>query len=149
MQGRVFTHKMVIGLAWMIEGSLVLGLSPACKKKESPDEVIVAASQSSRDNATQASMRAIARAEESFHAAHGRYASLAELVDAGFLPNDPSESRMSKFFIEASESSFACYSVPTEYPASGRMSYFIDQTGKLRGSDRRGGRASAADPIIE
>jgi hypothetical protein len=29
------------------------------------------------------------------------------------------------------------------------MSYFIDQTGKLRGSDRRGGRASAADPIIE
>lgn len=122
---------------------------PACKKQERPDEAVVAASQSSRDNATRASMLTIARVQSSFHAAHGRYASLEELVDAGFLPNDPSEARMSQFSIEASENSFACYSVPTDYPASGRMSYFIDQTGKLRGSDRRGGRASAADPVIE
>lgn len=142
-------RKKVICIGQIVGVALVLGATPACKKQESPDEVVVAASQSSRDNATQASMRTIARVEASFHAAHGRYASLAELVDAGFLPNDPSEARMSQFFIEASENTFACYSVPTDYPASGRMSYFIDQTGKLRGSDRRGGRASVSDPVIE
>ncbi|MFQ3639260.1 MAG: hypothetical protein SNJ62_04530 [Chloracidobacterium sp.] len=132
--------KVLIGLL------IGLASSPACKKQERPDEVVVAASQSSRDNATRASMLTIARVQSSFHAAHGRYGSLAELVDGGFLPNDPSEARMSQFFIEASENAFGCYSTPTDYPASGRMSYFIDQTGKLRGSDRRGGRASATDP---
>ncbi len=142
-------RKVVVGLCQVVSVALVLGMSPACKKQESPDEVVVAASQSSRDNATRASMLTIARVEASFYAAHGRYASLAELVDAGFLPTDPSEARMSQFFIEASENAFACYSVPSDYPASGRMSYFIDQTGKLRGSDRRGGRASASDPVIE
>ncbi len=130
-------------LAWILVGDL------ACRKEERPDEAVVAASQSSRDNATRASMLTIARVQSAFHAAHGRYATLAELVDAGFLPNDPSEARMAQFFIEASEDTFACYSVPTDYPASGRMSYFIDQTGKLRGSDRRGGRASATDPVLE
>ncbi|OYT68287.1 MAG: hypothetical protein CFK52_15400, partial [Chloracidobacterium sp. CP2_5A] len=77
--------------------ALALAASAACKKQDQPDEAIVAASQSSRDNATRASMLAIARLEASFHAANGRYGSLAELVDAGFLPNDPSEARMSQF----------------------------------------------------
>ncbi len=136
-------------VAHLVSLALALAASVACKQQDRPDEAIVAASQSSQDNATRASMLTIARLESSFHAANGRYGSLAELVDAGFLPNDPSEARMSQFFIEASENAFVCYSVPSNYPVSGRISYFIDQTGKLRGSDRRGGRASAADPVIE
>ncbi|HEY0545549.1 MAG TPA: hypothetical protein VGC91_09255 [Pyrinomonadaceae bacterium] len=44
---------------------------------------------------------------------------------------------------------FTVSAVPQTYGVSGRRSFYIDQTGALRGDDKEGGPADAADPTIE
>jgi hypothetical protein len=38
---------------------------------------------------------------------------------------------------------------PAEYPTSGRRSFFLDDSGTLRGGDKQGAVAAASDPRIE
>jgi hypothetical protein len=132
-------------------GLLILagGVSPGCKENEKPDKVVVAASQKARDGATEASMRSLARAEESHRAMTGKFGSLADMVESGGLSVNPSSEKTSQFSCEGVENEFSCYSTPSDYPRTGTFSYYIDQTGALHGADKGGGRASAADPVIE
>lgn len=133
---------------------LVVFLAPGffgagCKKQERPDEVVVAASQKARDGGTEASMRALARAEVAYQASHGKYGTVPEMVESGELTFNPSSDKTSQFSCEGTETEFSCYGVPSDYPRTGRFSYFIDQTGILRGGDKNGGKAFSADPPIE
>lgn len=45
-------------------------------------------------------------------------------------------------------SRFQISATPADYGVTGRISYFIDQTGVLRGGDKNGQRAGASDPPI-
>lgn len=45
--------------------------------------------------------------------------------------------------------SFYVTAVPKQYPITGRRSFYIDQSGIIRGADRNGQPATAADPPIE
>jgi hypothetical protein len=47
------------------------------------------------------------------------------------------------------EAGFELAAVPSEYGQTGRRSFFLDQAGKLRGGDKQGAVATAADPVIE
>lgn len=133
-----------------LTGIVVLGvLAGGCKKEQKPDEVIVAASQKSRDGGTEASMRALARAEQAYQTSHNKYGTIPEMVESGELAVNPSSDKTSQFTCEGSETEFSCYSIPSDYPRTGRFSYFIDQTGVLRGGDKNGGKAFSADAAIE
>lgn len=48
-----------------------------------------------------------------------------------------------------SPAAFSISAVPQTYGVSGRRSFYIDQTGALRGADKEGGPADATDPMIE
>jgi hypothetical protein len=50
---------------------------------------------------------------------------------------------------EGGEPGFELAAVPSEYGRTGRRSFFLDHTGKLRGGDKQGAVATAADPPIE
>jgi hypothetical protein len=47
------------------------------------------------------------------------------------------------------EAQFELTATPTEYGKSGKRSFFINATGKLRGADKTGAPATAADPLID
>jgi hypothetical protein len=47
------------------------------------------------------------------------------------------------------ESRFELAAAPTQYGTSGRRSFFLDSSGKMRGADKQGAPATAADPLIE
>src|SRR5579864_5848067 len=47
------------------------------------------------------------------------------------------------------EAQFELTATPTEYGKSGKRSFFMNATGKLRGADRTGAPATAADPLID
>jgi hypothetical protein len=50
---------------------------------------------------------------------------------------------------DGKDTQFELVATPEEYNKSGRRSFFINSTGKLRGGDKLGAKATAADPIIE
>ena len=47
------------------------------------------------------------------------------------------------------ETQFELVATPTEYGKSGKRSFFMNATGKLRGADKMGAPATAADPLID
>jgi hypothetical protein len=50
---------------------------------------------------------------------------------------------------DGKESRYELSATPTQYGTSGRRSFFLDSTGKMRGADKQGAGATAADPVIE
>ena len=116
--------------------------------KNSPEEVIPRANTFARDGAVKTQMRTIYRAEESFRSKKGRYGTIPDLVESGDLNGDPDNERLFKYSISASEERFECIGQPMIYKTTGLLSFYIDQTGQLRGADHNGGRASADDPVI-
>lgn len=116
--------------------------------ESSPEKVIPKANTSARDGAARVQMRTIYRAEEAFKGKKGRYGTIAELVEMGDLNTDPKDDKLFKYSITASEDRFECIGTPMIYGTTGARSYFIDNTGRLRGADHSGGPASASDPEI-
>jgi hypothetical protein len=54
-----------------------------------------------------------------------------------------------KIEISVSSNRFEAVAIPVEYGATGRLSYFIDESGLLRGGDHGGGAATIADKPVE
>lgn len=87
----------------------------------------------------------------------GGYGSLAQLAEANFI--DAPLAIGAKYgyvyqvsVIHASGSTPAAYSIsarPAGYRKSGVKSFYLDQTGVLRGADKSGGDATVSDPIID
>jgi hypothetical protein len=50
---------------------------------------------------------------------------------------------------EGKESRYELGATPNQYNTTGRRSFFLDSTGKLRAADKHGAPATAADPVVE
>jgi hypothetical protein len=112
-----------------------------------PDTAYVQASQGSDEKLAINQLRNIHRAQQLYHGEKGHYATMAELVDQGtIISRDPSHHY--RFTITATENSYECVSVPQAYGTDGRYSYFIDDSGVVRGADHKGSPATATDPAV-
>jgi hypothetical protein len=129
--------------------ALTLVWGGGCREEEKPDKVVVAANVAARDGATKATMRAIYRAEMAYRISHNRFGGIDELVASGELAQNPNDGRTSSFTVTASEERFECQSAPASYRTTGGMSFFIDETGVLRGEDNGGRPASANSPSAD
>jgi hypothetical protein len=76
------------------------------------------------------------------------YGSLEELTTAELLSKEALNSQNYKFEIMITADGYAITAVPVEYGKSGKLSYFMDQTGIIRGGDHAGNPASASDPPL-
>ena len=96
------------------------------------------------------SLRTVYSAEASFQvtAGNGRYGTLDELIAAGFISKEAIEKYGYRIDVTPSGKKFEATAVPLEYGVTGTLSYFIDETGNLRGGDHGGGPASVADQPI-
>jgi hypothetical protein len=77
----------------------------------------------------------------------GSYATLEQLIAAEMISKEMIENSGYRFDITVSGDNFEVSAVPIEYGKGGKMSYFIDQTGILRGADRNGAAATSSDPV--
>lgn len=77
-----------------------------------------------------------------------RFGSFEELVAAELVGADAFKSEHYKFAMTLTPEGFEITAVPVEYGKSGKMSFFLDESGILRGGDHGGGAASAADDPI-
>jgi len=96
-------------------------------------------------------LQSVAGAEASFWTdkGDGRYATLDELVSEGLVNKDLLQRYGYTIELSVSGNKFEAVAIPAEYGKTGRLSYFIDETGVLRAGDHGGGAATIADHPIE
>lgn len=95
-------------------------------------------------------MYTISYAQERFKKGKGAgsYGTLEQLLSENILPKEIVESSGYKISVTVSGDTFEVTAVPVEYGKTGSMSYFIDETGVLRGADRSGASATKDDPPV-
>lgn len=95
-------------------------------------------------------LTAIARAEMMCQTeSGGRFATLDELIQKGYT-NDPSKGKLTGYNLEVRVSSngFQATATPEKFPITGKRSFYIDERNVMRGADKGGAQATAADPAI-
>ncbi len=78
-----------------------------------------------------------------------RYATLEELFDEKLLEKDYVARLGYRVEINAVGDKFTATATPKTYGKTGRRSFFIDETGEVRGADHKGQPATADDPPID
>jgi len=103
------------------------------------------------ESIAQSILRTIASAQDTFHSSKGdgRYGTLDELAKEGLISRDLFEKYGYKIGVTILSNKFEATAVPLEYGTTGRRSFFIDETGVLRGGDHGGGAATLSDKPIE
>ena len=96
-------------------------------------------------------LRMIVSAETAFQADKGKgsFGSLEQLAEQGLVFKDFLDKHGYKIELVVSGTRFEATAVPLEYGKTGVMSFFIDESGVLRGADRGGAPASLADKPIQ
>jgi hypothetical protein len=79
----------------------------------------------------------------------GRYGTLEELVAEGLLEKTFLEHMEYNIGLTASSDKFEATATPKTYGKSGRRSFFVNESGKVRAADRKGEPATADDPAVE
>ncbi len=104
-----------------------------------------------------ASLRAIHSAQTAFKAKpNAEFATLDQLVKLKLLPSERAALSQHGYNFEMeisasssrSPSSYSITALPEPYGLNGRRSFYIDQSGVLRGADKEGGAADSKDPAI-
>jgi hypothetical protein len=93
----------------------------------------------------------IASAENQYKEGPGKgsYGSYQQLIDAKLLMTDQFDKYGYKYEVTATGAAFEATATPKEYGKGGKRSFFIDQTGVVRGDDHGGGSATVADKPVQ
>src|SRR6266704_1045929 len=79
----------------------------------------------------------------------GSFATLDQLIAEGSLQKELLQNHGYKIDLTVSGASFEASAVPVEYGATGRLSYFVDESGVIRAADHAGAPATAADKPLQ
>jgi hypothetical protein len=103
------------------------------------------------ESIAQVLLRTIHSAQTSFQSTTGKgqYGTLDELEKGGFLNKDMFSKNGYKIEVNVMSNKFEATATPIEYGKTGRLSYFVDETGVLRAGDHAGGAATISDKPIE
>jgi hypothetical protein len=121
--------------------TMVAGISSASKNPPPEANEMIAVSL----------LQMIAEAERSYkeQSKNGPYGSMDELLEAKLVDRQLMEKYGYRFEVTASGNQFEAVATPREYGKTGKRSFFIDQTGVVRGDDKGGGPATIADKPIQ
>jgi hypothetical protein len=78
-----------------------------------------------------------------------RFGTLEELVAEKILDKGFAENMGYRIEVNASGERFGVTATPKEYGKSGRLSFFLDETGTMRAADHKGKPADASDPPVD
>jgi hypothetical protein len=83
------------------------------------------------------------------NAGKGTYGTIDRLVEQNLLRKDSFENHGYRFDMNVFGVQFEVTATPLEYGKTGRRSFFVDQTGVVRGDDHQGGPANSSDKPIQ
>lgn len=93
----------------------------------------------------------IANAQSTYKetAGKGSYGTLDKLIEQKLVQRDMLEKYGYKIDVTVSGESFEAVATPLEYGKTGKRSFFVDQSGVVRGDDKGGGPATIADKPVQ
>src|SRR5205085_3293501 len=94
-------------------------------------------------------MQMVVSGEASYKFDKGSYGTIDNLVEQKLLTKDMLEKYGYNFQITASGTGFEAVATPVEYGKTGKRSFFVDQTGVVRGDDHGGGPATSGDKPVQ
>ncbi|MFN2513132.1 MAG: DUF3352 domain-containing protein [Pyrinomonadaceae bacterium] len=99
----------------------------------------------------QSALRMVVSAEATYQATagKGKYATLDQLLEQGLVAKDFLQKHGYKIELTVVGEKFEASAVPLEYGKTGTRSFFIDESGMLRGADHGGGAATVADKPVQ
>ncbi|MBA3513576.1 MAG: DUF3352 domain-containing protein [Pyrinomonadaceae bacterium] len=99
----------------------------------------------------QSALRMLVSAEATYQATKGdgNYGTLDQLVAQRLVPKELLQQHGYKIELSAMGSKFEATAVPLEHGKTGKISFFIDESGVLRGADHGGGAATVADKPLQ
>jgi type II secretory pathway pseudopilin PulG len=117
---------------------------------------LLASRRAANEGATIQAIRTIHSGEATFQSLHGKFATLEELGEAQLIRPELATGTRSgyKFRIDVSPrdvlrpDGFGVVVTPVDYPMSGRRSFYLDETGVIRGGDFQGADAKKEDPPL-
>jgi hypothetical protein len=101
------------------------------------------------ERATIGALYTIAAAESIIRAETGSFVTLDDLIAQQKVSRDLLEGQGYKVYLTISGTHFEAVAVPIEYGKSGKMSYFVNETGVIRAGDHGGAPATVADKPIQ
>jgi type II secretory pathway pseudopilin PulG len=123
---------------------------------------LLAARQAANEGASIAALRRIHTAEATYQATrgNGEYGTLAELADSSEAEPLINPALLTahygyNFVVETASSNgespakFHAVAVPVEYGTTGRRSFYVDETGVIRGENLRGEQATELSPPLD
>lgn len=92
-------------------------------------------------------LRAIVSAEVTYRetTGNGSYATLDQLIAEKLIQKDFLENNGYKIELIVAGTKFEATATPKEYGTTGRLSFFVDETGRVKGADHNGAPANAGD----
>jgi hypothetical protein len=105
----------------------------------------------SNEGMARMALSSIARAEQQYRddKDRGVYGTLDQLIAEGEISKDFLEGHGYRIELTVTGTKFEATAVPLEYGTTGLVSFFIDETGIMRGADHGGSPASVADQPAE
>ena len=79
----------------------------------------------------------------------GRYGTLEELIAEELLEKNFIEHMEYKIELNATSDKFEATATPKAYGKTGRRSFFVNESGKVRAADHKGEPATADDPAVD
>ncbi len=93
----------------------------------------------------------LVRSEDSYKSSMGKgsYGTIDKLIEQNLLTKDSFENHGYRFDMNVFDARFEVMATPLEYGKTGRRSFFVDQSGVVRGDDHQGGPANTSDKPIQ
>ena len=146
MNRLILTAVAIVLSAFVCACDLAASSKPDPKEKRPPQMSMVSVAD---ELAARSRLQAIVTAEAGYAATSpgGQYASLEQLVAQGLMSN-PSQGKLARyrFDVKVTSRGFEATAVPETYGVTGNRSFFVDETRVIRGADKKGAKATAADP---
>ena len=110
-------------------------------------ESLPAANVASREMVVIQQLNVIHKGELVYFAENNKYASMNELLKAGAINVSPQGLGYS-IDLTATDDGYVVLAVPNEYGPNGKRSFYLDETGVVRGDDHMGGAPAKDDPPV-
>jgi type IV pilus assembly protein PilA len=118
---------------------------------------LLAARRAANEGSAIASMQKLHNAEAAYQSMYEKFGTMAELEQENLITAELAGGTRHgyRFKIETvsdrgdDSPGFTAVGVPTEYGSTGRRSFYVDESGEIRGADSQGQEATRNDPLLK
>lgn len=142
---RRYAWTALVLLGAVLSGGCLIGTTPPPGVGPGV-EAIPAANTSAREILVIEQLRVLKKGEDVYFAENSRYADMNELIKSGAINVSP-QGLGYAIDLTVTDDGYVVMAVPNEYGPNGKRSFYLDETGVVRGDDHMGGAPAKDDPV--